>query len=34
VPGFRCRVAIDEIRLIVFASRPGELDGQVIFLPL
>jgi len=26
--------AIDEIRLIVFASRPGELDGQVIFLPL
>ncbi|HVG06220.1 MAG TPA: DUF5615 family PIN-like protein [Thermoanaerobaculia bacterium] len=26
--------AIDEIRLIVFASRPGELAGQVIFLPL
>jgi hypothetical protein len=26
--------AIDEIRLGVVASRPGELDGQVIFLPL
>ena len=26
--------AIEEIRLVVGASRPGELDGQVIFLPL
>lgn len=26
--------AIDEIRLVVLVSRPGELDGQVIFLPL
>lgn len=26
--------AIDEIRLLVLASRPGEFDGQVVFLPL
>ena len=26
--------AIDEIRLIVIVTRPGELEGQVIFLPL
>ena len=26
--------AIDEIRLLVLASRTGELEGQVIFLPL
>lgn len=26
--------AIDEIRLLALATRPGELDGQVIFLPL
>jgi hypothetical protein len=26
--------AIDEIRLIVIASLPGELEGQVLFVPL
>lgn len=26
--------AIDEIRLVLLASRSGEFDGQVIFLPL
>jgi len=26
--------AIDEIRLVVVASRPGEHEGQVLFLPL
>jgi hypothetical protein len=26
--------AIDEIRLVIVASRPGEHEGRVLFLPL